>query len=132
MPAKFFLAVMKVRWEEDDGRILLGDNTRGKAITLWPIRLHCIAVWTVLLYVRGWPLPNSGNVSFCIVFCICGDFEGLLTGCWYCWVEGKMIYDFRVSINELKNNWSKGFRSSFFFRFYNAVLSAEVMHSKMI
>jgi len=43
-----------------------------------------------------------------------------------------MIYDFRVSINELKNNWSKGFRSSFFFRFYNAVLSAEVMHSKMI
>ena len=36
---------MKKQRHECDGRILLGDNTRGGAVVLRPIRLQCVVVW---------------------------------------------------------------------------------------
>jgi hypothetical protein len=35
---------MKAQWDEGRGRILLGDNTGGGAVMLWPIRLRCAGV----------------------------------------------------------------------------------------
>jgi hypothetical protein len=42
--SELFLAGKKAQWDEDDGRILLGDNTDGVAITLGSIRLQCAGV----------------------------------------------------------------------------------------
>jgi len=44
--AKFFLVGMKGHRDEGDGRILLGNNTSGGAVMLWPIRFHCTGAWT--------------------------------------------------------------------------------------
>jgi len=35
---------VKVRRDEDGGRILTGDNTGGVAVVLRPIRFHCLGV----------------------------------------------------------------------------------------
>jgi hypothetical protein len=39
-----FLGGKKAQYNKDDGRILLGDNTRGKAVMLQPIRGQSVAV----------------------------------------------------------------------------------------
>jgi hypothetical protein len=39
---EIFLAIMKAQQYKGGGRILLGDKTRGGAITLQPIRFWCI------------------------------------------------------------------------------------------
>jgi hypothetical protein len=36
---------MKAQREEGGGRRLLGDNTGGGAVMLWPISFQCIGVW---------------------------------------------------------------------------------------
>jgi len=41
----FFLATVKAQWEQGGGRILLGVDTGGGAVTLWPIRFRCAGVW---------------------------------------------------------------------------------------
>jgi len=57
--AEFFRAGMKVQRDEGDGRILLGDNTGGGTVRLWPIKLRCVGVWisTILsyIYIYIWP-----------------------------------------------------------------------------
>jgi len=39
--AEFFLAGMRQKWDEGGGRVLLGDNTRGGEVMMWPIRFQC-------------------------------------------------------------------------------------------
>ena len=39
--AELFFVVLKAQRDEGDGRILLGDNTFGEAVTLRLIRLQC-------------------------------------------------------------------------------------------
>jgi hypothetical protein len=41
MDAEFFLAVLKQKWDEVGGRVLLCDKTRGGEIMLWQIRFQC-------------------------------------------------------------------------------------------
>jgi hypothetical protein len=36
---------MKTQGDECDGRILLGDDRGGEAVTLRPIRFQCVGVW---------------------------------------------------------------------------------------
>jgi hypothetical protein len=43
--AEFFLARMYAQWDENGGRVLLGDDACGGVIMLRPIRFHCVAVW---------------------------------------------------------------------------------------
>jgi hypothetical protein len=33
------------QWDEANGKILLGDNTGGKAVMRRPIRFHCVGIW---------------------------------------------------------------------------------------
>jgi len=35
-------AGMRVQRDEGGGRIMLGDNTRGGVVMLWPIRFQCV------------------------------------------------------------------------------------------
>jgi len=44
--AKFFLVGKKAHRDKGDGRMLLGNNTSGGAVMLWPIRFHCAGAWT--------------------------------------------------------------------------------------
>jgi hypothetical protein len=52
MHAKFLLLGMKVRWEADGERILLGDNTGSEEIMLQLLRVQCVQslsfIWTPL------------------------------------------------------------------------------------
>ena len=41
-----FLGGKKAQYGKDDGRILLGDNTRGKAVMLQPIRWQSVPIAT--------------------------------------------------------------------------------------
>ena len=43
--AEFFHAGMKAHWDEGGGRILMGDNTGGEAVTMWPVTFQCGWGW---------------------------------------------------------------------------------------
>jgi len=43
--AEFFLAGMNAQRDQGSVRILLGDNTGGGAVRLWPIGFQCVGVW---------------------------------------------------------------------------------------
>ena len=43
--AEFLLATMKAQSDQGSVRILLGDNTGGRAVRLWPIGFQCVGVW---------------------------------------------------------------------------------------
>jgi len=49
--AELFLAGMKVQWDKDSRRILLGDITDGKAVMLQPMTFKCAGVW-LQLYIH--------------------------------------------------------------------------------
>jgi hypothetical protein len=53
MGTEFFLAWMKAQWEEGDRRTLLGDNTGGGSVMLWPARFLCagVCVSVVLIFI---------------------------------------------------------------------------------
>jgi len=57
--AKFFLAGMKEQRDVGGGRILLGGNRGGGAVTLRPIGSQCVGVWISTvhssLYVQSQP-----------------------------------------------------------------------------
>ena len=42
---KFFLAGMKVQWDEWGRKILLAINTGNKVVRVWLIRYQCVGVW---------------------------------------------------------------------------------------
>jgi len=48
---KLSLGGMKTQWDEGGGRILLGDNTGGEAVSLRPISFQCEGVWIFLTQV---------------------------------------------------------------------------------
>jgi hypothetical protein len=62
---------MTAQLDEHGGRILLGDNTGGRAVMLRPIRFQCVGVWmSVCLpctYVYSWQYVYS--------FSTCAKFE---------------------------------------------------------
>jgi hypothetical protein len=45
MQAEFLLVGMKVQCDKGGRRILLGNNTGGRAVMLRPIRILCPGVW---------------------------------------------------------------------------------------
>lgn len=45
MLAKRFFVELKAQWSEGGRRILLGYNTRDRAVMLLPIRFSCVQVW---------------------------------------------------------------------------------------
>ena len=48
-----FLVTVKAQWEQNGGRLLLGDDTGGEAVTLWPSRFLCAEVW-ISTRLKGW------------------------------------------------------------------------------
>jgi hypothetical protein len=57
--AKFLIAGMKAQWDKGGRRVLLGDDTGGGQVMLWPIRFQCVWVWIstglFCIYVFSWP-----------------------------------------------------------------------------
>ena len=45
----FYVVGMRAKLDEGGGRILLGDNTGGRAVMLRPIRFQCVGVWILTL-----------------------------------------------------------------------------------
>jgi hypothetical protein len=56
-------AGMRAQWDENGGRILLGDNTSGRPAMLWSIRFLCAEVWILTglprIYIHNWPYVQS-------------------------------------------------------------------------
>lgn len=59
MCTKLFLVEMKAQWDKGDGKILLGGNTAGGVVVLWPIWFQCIGVWILTgltcICIYSWP-----------------------------------------------------------------------------
>jgi len=50
----FFHAGTAAKWDEDGGRLLLGDNTGRGGVTLRPISFQCVRVWILTLILLTW------------------------------------------------------------------------------
>jgi len=76
MQAKFFLERMKVDWDEGGRRILLGNNTRGGAVMLQPIRFQCVRVQisTALPCTYIYGSPHVYSVLTCASSELCLTF----------------------------------------------------------
>jgi hypothetical protein len=67
---EFLFAGMEAQWDKCGWRTLLGDNTGGGEVILWPIRFQCAGGWISTgpprTYIYSWPhvnsIPNSAKL----------------------------------------------------------------------
>ena len=72
----FYLRVWKLSWDDSAGRILLGDNTVGGAVTPRPIGFHRVGV--LISSVCNWTCVYS--VPTCAKFCVSWSFQNVIIG----------------------------------------------------
>jgi len=81
--AEFFLAGMKEQRDQGSVRILLGDNTCGRAVRLWPIGFQCVGVW-----ISAGPLSINTSIWPCLYSNpICAESSGK-----YCVSRGMSVH----------------------------------------
>ena len=57
---EFFVVGIKVQLDKGGGRILLGDNTGGRVVMLWPVRFHYVGDWMP----TGLPCTYTYNLPY--------------------------------------------------------------------